>query len=176
MALGLSLCGLTGYLLYLLLRKDDDDEDYSENFDRASKFKILEIAVPKDMVKVVIGRGGKNIKLIQEQSNTRINFKEREGEKPLCVIRGSIEACNIAENLLQEFIKTQPKLESEEMIVPQKCISRVIGRNGDSIREISAVSGAKIDVDNDRSSPMRIIKVTGKWTLYFIQFSNDQSM
>ncbi|RZC39303.1 TUDOR and/or KH 1 domain containing protein [Asbolus verrucosus] len=161
LALGLSVCGISGYLLYLLLKKDDDD-DYTDTFNRASKFKILEVPVPKDMVKILIGRSGKNIKLIQEQSNTRINFKEREGQpEAICVIRGSIEACNIAENLVQEFINNQPVLECEDVFVPQQSIARIIGRDGERIREICCMSGAKVTVDNNRASVSRRVTIKG---------------
>ncbi|EFA09059.1 tudor and KH domain-containing protein homolog [Tribolium castaneum] len=161
LALGLSVCGISGYLLYLLLKKDDDD-DYTDTLSRSSKFKILEVPVHKDMVKVLIGRGGKNIKLIQEQSNTRINFKEREGQQEaICVIRGTIEACNIAENLVQEFVNNQPVLECEDVYVPQGCIARIIGRDGDRIREICCKSGAKVTVDDNRGAVNRRVSIKG---------------
>ncbi|CAH1376311.1 unnamed protein product [Tenebrio molitor] len=161
LALGLSVCGISGYLLYLLLKRDDDD-DYNDTFNRASKFKILEVPVPKDMVKVLIGRSGKNIQLIQEQSNTRITFRECEGQlDTICVIRGTVEGCNIAENLVQEFIINQPVLECEDMFVPQQCVGRIIGRDGDRIREISCMSGAKVTVDNNKTTTSRRVTIKG---------------
>ncbi|XP_044272640.1 tudor and KH domain-containing protein homolog [Tribolium madens] len=161
LALGLSVCGISGYLLYLLLKKDEDD-DYSDTLSRSSKFKILEVPVHKDMVKVLIGRGGKNIKLIQEQSNTRINFKDREGhDETICVIRGTIEACNIAENLVAEFINNQPVLECEDVFVPQGCIARIIGRDGERIRQICCRSGAKVTVDDNRAAATRRVTIKG---------------
>lgn len=73
-----------------------------DTFAKASKFKTHEIKVPKDMLRALIGRNGKCIKQIQEQSNTKINFKEVDGsEDKICVIRGCVEACHIAENLIQ---------------------------------------------------------------------------
>lgn len=144
---GLSICGVSGYLLYLLFRKDDDDIDV---YAQASKFKTLEIKVPKDIVRALIGRNGKNIKLIQEQSNTRINFKDwDEIDNKLCVIRGSIEACNVAENLILDFINNQPVLESEDTWVPAICIGKIIGRCGEKISEIRNLSGAKLIIGDD---------------------------
>lgn len=152
--------------MYLLLKKDEDD-DYSDTLTHSSKYKILELPVPKEMVKVLIGRGGKNIKQIQEQSNTRINFKEREDQPDtICVIRGSIEACNLAENLVQDFVKSQPVLACEDIFVPQQCAARIIGREGERIREICANSGAKVTMDNNRGSGNRRITIKGLWGLY----------
>lgn len=158
--LGLSVCSISGYLLYLALKKDNDD-DYSDTYNTVSKFKVSEVSVPKEMVKVLIGRGGKNIKQIQEQSNTRISFQERENKDTLCVIRGSIEACHMAENLIQEFINNQPVVECEDLFIPQQCVSRIIGRDGERIRDLCARSGAKICVDNDRVSVSRRVTIKG---------------
>ncbi|XP_018576864.1 tudor and KH domain-containing protein homolog isoform X2 [Anoplophora glabripennis] len=150
--IGLSICGLSGYLLYLLFRKEEDD-DIIDVYAQASKFKTLEIKVPKDMVRALIGRNGKNIKLVQEQSNTRINFKDRDGaEDKLCIIRGSIEACNVAENLILDFINNQPVLESEDIWVPVACIGKIIGRCGEKISEIRSLSGAKLVVGDDEQT------------------------
>lgn len=167
MALGLSFCGLSSYLVYLLLKKDDDD-DYNDTINHTSKFNILEIPVQKDMLKVLIGRSGNNIRLIQEQSNTKISFREPEGQKhAICVIRGSIEACNVAENLVQDFVSNQPLVESEDIFVSQQFISRIIGRDGDKIREVSAMSGAKVVVDNNRAAITRRITIKGNFKNLF---------
>ncbi|KAJ8972424.1 hypothetical protein NQ317_012442 [Molorchus minor] len=103
--------------------------------------------VPYKRVSTQTGRNGNNIKLIQEQSNTRINFKDREGsEEKICIIRGSVEACNIAENLIREFITNQPVLESEDMWVP-----------------IGSLSGAKLTI-NDEDKGLSTKRITIKGT------------
>lgn len=119
--------------------------------------------VPKDMVRALIGRNGKNIKLIQEQSNTRINFKDRDGsDDKLCVIRGSIEACNVAENLILDFINNQPVLESEDIWVPVVCIGKIIGRCGEKISDIRSLSGAKLIVgDDEQCLPTKRVIIKG---------------
>ncbi|KAJ8931251.1 hypothetical protein NQ314_015855 [Rhamnusium bicolor] len=161
--LGLTVCGISGYLLYLMFRNDDED-DLIDTYAYVSKYKTLEIKVPKDMVRVLIGRNGKSIKLIQEQSNTRINFKEREGsEERICIIRGSIESCNIAENLIQEFISNQPVLESEDIWIPMGCVGKIIGRCGEKITEIRSLSGAKLTI-NDEEKDFTLKRITIKGT------------
>ncbi|XP_072395955.1 tudor and KH domain-containing protein homolog [Diabrotica undecimpunctata] len=161
--LGLTACGLSGYFLYLLLRKDEDD-DYTDTFAKASKFKTHEIKVPKDVVSSLIGRNGSNIKKIQEQSSTRINFREAQGsDDKICIIRGSVEACHIAENLIQDFITNQPILESHDMWIPFASVGKVIGRNGDKIREIQSLSGAKVTVTDDDKA-LNTKRVTMKGT------------
>ncbi|CAG9812570.1 unnamed protein product [Phaedon cochleariae] len=147
--LGITVFGISGYALYLLFQKDEDDE-YLDTFAQASKFKTLEVRVPKDLVRSLIGRNGKNIKDIQDHSNTRINFRDvDDSEVKICVIRGSTDACHIAENLIQEFINNQPVLESESIWVPFATVGMIIGRSGERICEIRGLSGAKITVNDD---------------------------
>lgn len=142
--LGLSAFGFTSYMLYLLLKKNNEDE-LLDNYVRTSKHKTMEIKIPKDVIRGLIGRNGSNIKQIQEQSNSRINFKDKDGsQEKICIIRGSVDSCNIAYNLIQEFINNQPVLEIEELWVPPACIKRIIGRGGEKINEIQSLSGAKL--------------------------------
>lgn len=60
----------------LLLKKDDEDD--FDGIVRTPNHKIVEIRVPKEMVRLLIGRNGKNIKMIQEKSNTKINFRDSD--------------------------------------------------------------------------------------------------
>lgn len=67
----------------LLLKKDEEDD-----FDctvRTPNQRTLEIKIPKETVRLLIGRNGKNIKNIQERSNTRINFKDVDGLDRVCL-------------------------------------------------------------------------------------------
>ncbi|KAK9737733.1 KH domain [Popillia japonica] len=162
--LGVSLVGVASYLVYLLFKNDDEDDDYLSTLPKTSRFKTIEIRVEKEMVRALIGRNGKTIKQIEEQSNTKINFKSCDSEIPdrLCVIKGSLEGCNIAENLIQEFIASQPVVEVSDMWVMQNFVGKIIGRCGEQIMEISSLSGAKIHfTDDDRSSPKRRLTIKG---------------
>lgn len=160
--LGVSAFGFTSYLLYLLLRRDHEDERL-DSYSRTSNYKTVEVKVPKDVVRSLIGRNGSNIKQLQEQSNTRINFKDCEGTKEkLCIIRGSVESCHIAYNLIQEFINNQPILESEDFWVPVGCVKNIIGRGGEKINEIRSLSGAKLTiVDDERGLTSRRVTIKG---------------
>ncbi|KAL3274310.1 hypothetical protein HHI36_015713 [Cryptolaemus montrouzieri] len=163
-ALGLSLCGLSWYIIYKFLKKDEED-DYEDTIIKASNFKTQEIKVPKDLVREIIGRNGKNIKNVQEISGTKINFRnnDEKGER-ICVIRGSVEACLIAENIIREFIDNQPVIESEELWIPKAAAGKIIGRLGETIAEMQSISGAKISVVTDDGRNMPEVKVAIKGT------------
>lgn len=47
---------------------------------KTSRATVLEMKIPKNNVGVVIGRAGSNIKEIEQKSDTKINFKDEQGE------------------------------------------------------------------------------------------------
>lgn len=148
--IGLTVTGISAaYLLYLLLRKDEDDFSAHMQRVRTSRPIVIEVKIPKDCVGVVIGRGGSSVKDIQEKTDTRIIFKDELGNDQyrICVIQGNREGTQLAESLIHDIILNQPLIESHEMFVPQRACGRIIGRNGDTIRSISRASNAKIIVE-----------------------------
>lgn len=158
-ALGLSVCGISGYLLYLFFKKDDDEYKATQT---KSNYKTLEIPIPNEHVRSLIGRNGDNIKAIQQESHTRISFKDEDDSKlRICVIRGNRDACIHAKSLIKEFITSQPVLIDDEICVPQNIVGKIIGRCGESIREISTRSGAKVNVSNNKAAVNRIILLKG---------------
>jgi len=71
----------------------------------------------------------------------------------------------LAEILIQQTIAQQPRLESLTMSVPSRCVGRIIGRQGDNIRDIQRISGARVDVDRQSDNAMErkvVIKGTSK--------------
>ncbi|XP_076271261.1 tudor and KH domain-containing protein homolog [Rhynchophorus ferrugineus] len=159
--LGLSAFGFTGYMLYQLLKKDEDE--LMDEYINKSNYKSMEVKVPKNVVRGLIGRNGSNIKEFQDLSGTKINFKDREGiEEKICVIKGSVEGCNVAWRLIQDFINNQPIFESEDLWIPTGCVRNVIGRGGEKINEIRSLSGAKLTVvDEDKGLPSKRIIIKG---------------
>mgnify|MGYP005985404031 CR=1 FL=1 len=159
--LGLSVCGISGYLLYLFLKKDEDD-DYSDTINKASNFKMLRVPIPRDMVIPLLGPGGRTLQQMEEQSNTKIIFQDYQDAFGVhCIVRGTIEACHIAENLILEFVRNQPPVVSEDIFIPLPCIEML----RDKITEICSTSGAKVSADSDRSSPLKRLTIKGEWGL-----------
>uniref|UniRef100_A0A1B6LIZ4 Tudor domain-containing protein n=1 Tax=Graphocephala atropunctata TaxID=36148 RepID=A0A1B6LIZ4_9HEMI len=163
--ISLPVLGICATVLYLLLKKEEDDLHETLEDVKTSRMKIIEMKIPKATVGVVIGRGGSNIKEIQQETDTRIHFKDHEDDEEYrtCYIKGTAECVQMAESMLHEFITTQPLIEVHEIWVPQKAIGRIIGRNGENIRSISRASNAKLTVDsissnkNEGSSKTRVV-------------------
>lgn len=69
----------------MLLLKKDDEDDFDGTV-RSRNHKVVEIKVLKEVVRALIGRNGKNIKGIQEQSNTKINFRDFDEVYKVCLV------------------------------------------------------------------------------------------
>ncbi|XP_073991717.1 tudor and KH domain containing protein papi isoform X2 [Rhodnius prolixus] len=127
--------------------------------------RCLEIKIPTNAISLVIGRAGENIKNIQLETNTKINFKTADADQDYrtCRIRGKKEDIELAEHIIQEAIATQANVTTYEMKVPQKSCGRIIGRCGDTIRAISKASKCSISVDrmSDSSSQFRLVTIRG---------------
>lgn len=146
---GLPVLGFCATALYLLHRKDDEDLD--DLGIKTSRVITIETKIPKSSIGVIIGRGGSNIKKIQEECGARVSFKDEVENEDFrtCIIRGSAEATRMAEALIQEIIWNQPVIEVAEMWVPSRACGRIIGRCGETIRNISKASNARISVENN---------------------------
>jgi len=146
--MGLALTGATGVCLYLLLRKEDDWEDEVQG-GVTSRQVAIDVKIPKDSVGIVIGRQGSNIREIQAKTDTRINFKDEleSDEFRVACIRGLPDDAQMAEILIHQTISQQPRLETLTMYVPGRAVGRIIGRGGDSVREIQRVSRCKVDIE-----------------------------
>lgn len=145
----LLLSGVAGTIYYFLTKKDDDEEEELLK-GRANQWTQAEVQVPCDSVGIVIGRHGSNIRLIQERTNTKINFSDEEVDgHRICTIRGSEDNVSLAQKLVIKAVTDQPVIETEEMFVPMSAVGCIIGRNGESIRSMTRSSGAKVTVERD---------------------------
>jgi len=149
--IALSLVGV-GSLAYLLFTKDNEDEVITV---KSSKHLEIEIKVPNDCVPMVIGRQGSKIKELESTCGVKINFNDRtdNAEFRICRVRGPEEAARLAESSIHAVIANQPLIESYDLIVPNHCCGRIIGKNGDTIRNISFSSNAKITVSRGETLP-----------------------
>ena len=152
-SIALGLVGAAAGLYFL--HKDADNYDLEQPGSRikTSKQVNIDVKIPKEFVGVVIGRQGSNIREIQTRTETKIHFRDEleTDSHRVCCVRGLAEDVQMAEILIQQTISQQPRLESLVMTVPSGCCGRIIGRQGDTIRDIQRISGAKVDVERGDS-------------------------
>ncbi|KAJ1822728.1 hypothetical protein LPJ56_003058 [Coemansia sp. RSA 2599] len=165
---------------------------------------MLEFQVPMDMVGLIIGRQGSNLRSIEQRHGVRIQmsqqFDRRDPERKI-TIEGPTQAAENARADIVEFIERhnsskqahgppfrggrmqqpispmQPGFGADRgasggpnsppgmttIMVPNAKVGLIIGRGGESIREIQKVSGARVQVepDNGRGAPERPIQLIG---------------
>ena len=125
-------------------------ERKGKNSLEASKPKetTLLVTIRSDAVGAVIGRGGEVVRRIQDETSTRIEFREDKSKKgdKVATIRGSPDAVLDAEAYIHRIIAKQPVTYHETFFVPHDSVARVIGRNGEVVHGISDSTGTKIDV------------------------------
>ncbi|XP_032230790.1 tudor domain-containing 6-like [Nematostella vectensis] len=146
--------------------EEEDDEEETEQTSVATVFETsLELKVPASVSGVIIGRGGANIKKIQKETGTYINFKDDDEPKEkdfganrtpserTIVIKGEREKARKAELIIKKIVAEQPRQLTEEYLIPQAACGKIIGRGGATIRHLCQVSGARIVVDRSEIRP-----------------------
>jgi len=147
----LPVLGICATVLYLLHKKEEEDLQDTLQDVKTSRIKTIEMKIPINSVGLLIGRGGSNIKELQQKTDTRICFNDRdnnEGDYRTCYVKGTAESAQMAEALIHEFITSQPPIEVHETWIPQKATGRIIGRHGENVRCITRASNAKVIIDS----------------------------
>lgn len=160
----------------------------------------LEIAVPRSMIGVVIGKGGEMIKKIQQESGARIQFRPEDelgGPNRMCNITGSQEQTQAAHNMIQELVDNTAQRQGNiagagsqvwpragvrvdgmfdgrvrfgngfgdetTFSVPAEKCGLIIGKGGETIRDICRQSGAHVELNRDQSanSLERVFRISG---------------
>ncbi|KAJ1669943.1 hypothetical protein GGF38_001872 [Coemansia sp. RSA 25] len=153
---------------------------------------MIEFMVPSPLVGLIIGRAGSNLRSIEQQHGVRIqldpDFDRRDPERKI-TIEGAAQPSEAARQDIMDFIdrhqqqQQQPfrappgdmpaygepaggPLSSSGMttvMVPSSKVGLIIGRGGESIRDIQFSSGARVQVqpDNGRGGLERPVQLIG---------------
>lgn len=125
----------------------------------------LQVMVPDRTVGLIIGRGGETIRDLQERSGCHVNIvgenKSVDGHRPVNLI-GSAASQRIAKDLIFEIVESDQKGISikelrarnddpyskvnDTIMVPGEAVGMIIGKGGETIREMQDRTGCKINV------------------------------
>ncbi|CAM9018747.1 unnamed protein product [Wickerhamomyces anomalus] len=119
------------------------------------------VIVPQKYHGSIIGQGGQYVKRLQDKYNVRINFTQ--GVDDVVIrgpSRGAIKAEEEVKELVDYFIENG---YTKEIKVPTKALSRIIGKNGETMNGIAADAGVEIDVkdNDDKESEFGTVLLTG---------------
>ncbi|SPP79750.1 tudor and KH domain-containing protein homolog [Drosophila guanche] len=168
--LGLGLCSLGGAMLYAYFKNRSDEDDQEERRNQSEleqqqqqqqrpKEIVLKMVVDNDHVPVIMGRGGANIKLIEERTTAKIRLRDKDTQQKFCDISGIPEAVKAARVLLIRDLERAPVVKVE-LQVPQRLVSKLNGRGGEIIQDIGRHSLAKVTIDtNGRNGKAKITLV-----------------
>jgi len=118
------------------------------------------VIVPQKYHGSLIGSGGQYVKRLQDKYNVRILFTNGSDD---VVIRGPSRGAVKAEEEVKELVDYLiANGYTKELEVPTKALSRVIGKNGETMKNIAADSDVEIDVQKaEEGSEISKIVLTG---------------
>ncbi|XP_055964901.1 far upstream element-binding protein 3 isoform X2 [Sorex fumeus] len=136
-----------------------------------------EFKVPDKMVGFIIGRGGEQISRIQAESGCKIQIaSESSGipERP-CVLTGTPESIEQAKRLLGQIVercRNGPGFHSDvdagstvqELLIPASKVGLVIGKGGETIKQLQERTGVKMVMIQDGPLPTgadKPLRITG---------------
>ncbi|XP_030329821.1 tudor and KH domain-containing protein [Strigops habroptila] len=150
-------------VLYILYRRYRESREERQTFVGDEELEV-EMRVPRAVVKSIIGRRGATIKKLRQETGARIDVEgEEEGEEAALLISGSpVQVCQVKAAIHQIVAESTPV--SEQLCVPQRAVSRIIGRGGETVRGICRSSGARVLCEREAGAslcPVRAIQLSG---------------
>lgn len=120
----------------------------------------IEITIPHAVIGLVIGKGGENIKRIQNETGATVrvdpNTIDEKGNK-ICTITGTKQAVDEAHSQVANVIENaatnkRPRMQVEggeqyRMKIPASRTGAIIGKGGETIKQIKQQSGCDIELD-----------------------------
>ncbi|XP_077628677.1 tudor and KH domain-containing protein [Crocuta crocuta] len=160
LGLGIPASAAVAYILYRRYRESREERLTYVGEDDIE----IEMRVPQEAVKLIIGRQGANIKQLRKQTGARIDVDTEDvGDERVLLISGfPVQVCKAKAAIHQILAENTPV--SEQLSVPQRAVGRIIGRGGETIRSICKASGAKITCDKESEGTLllsRLIKISG---------------
>ncbi|XP_049736453.1 tudor and KH domain-containing protein isoform X2 [Elephas maximus indicus] len=161
-ALGLGIPA-SATVVYILYRRYRESREERLTFVGEDDIEV-EMRIPQESVKLIIGRQGANIKQLRKQTGARIDVDTEDvGDERVLLISGfPVQVCKAKAAIHQMLTENTPV--SEQLSVPQRSVGRIIGRGGETIRSICKASGAKITCDKESEGTLllsRLIKISG---------------
>lgn len=130
------------------------------NYSRGASDEKIDIIIPHAVIGLVIGKGGENIKRIQNETGATVrvdpNTVDEKGNK-VCTITGTRQAVEDAHNQVASVIENastnkRPRMAVEgtdqyRMKIPASRTGAIIGKGGETIKSIKQQSGCDIELD-----------------------------
>ncbi|VDK29175.1 unnamed protein product [Gongylonema pulchrum] len=120
-----------------------------------------EIAIPKEHHRVLIGKEGSKLRQLEQETDCRIMVPGRDAPSDIIKIVGPREGIERAVHELQLVSDKQSKLAQEHLMIPRIYYPFIRGPFNETIDELAATTGAKINIPPP-SAASEVIVVTGE--------------
>lgn len=153
-AVGIALCTASVALFYkwYKMRSSTSDEvDGAPNSKMKPKrienhFTKVESTISNDKVPIILGRLGANVKSIEERTNAKIQFREKDEANQICEISGQYEDVMKAADVVKDEL-TRSQSQTEEMIIPTSAHKKICRQSGKVLHDICQRSFTQIHID-----------------------------
>ncbi|KAJ2454339.1 hypothetical protein EV183_001585 [Coemansia sp. RSA 2336] len=137
---------------------------------------LLSFPVPSQLSGLIIGRNGNHLRSLEQRHGVRIQFDntDRRSAERQITIEGPVDSAESARRDILDFVAKQdaPKPARQmapapsgggesSVMVPNGKVGLVIGRGGESIRDIQYSTGANVQVQPDSGQRDREIRLIG---------------
>lgn len=139
-----------------LLNSEDGVGGNMNSMLRSGPRSIGEVIVPRSSVGIIIGKGGETIKRLAQETGAKIQFKPDEdpnAQDRCAVIQGTPEQINRATQMISDLVTRSAQgggaTEVFYMHVPANKTGLVIGKGGDTIKQICGETGAHVELSRE---------------------------
>ena len=134
----------------------------AEPSSKESESKVYVLYIPADCAGLVIGTGGKNIREVEQLTNTSIKLVGNSGlygaKNRKVFVKGSEENCKQALLMIMKRVKKRIDEHiagAKTISIPENRVGKVIGKNGATISAIRAISHAQEVKIEDRTTGLQ---------------------
>ncbi|KAM6434611.1 tudor and KH domain-containing protein isoform 1-T2 [Liasis olivaceus] len=161
-ALGLGIPA-SAAILYILYCRYREDQEERVPFVGEEEIEA-ELKVPKEAVKILIGRHGAKVKQLQKDTHARIdvNLEDSSEERLIRICGLPVQVCKAKAAIHQILADSLPV--TEKIYVPHQVVGRIIGRGGETVKAMCRSTGAKIHCEREGEGALsltRLITLSG---------------
>jgi transcription antitermination factor NusA-like protein len=156
---------ISGNAVDILATKNQIDQLIEKGYSKVTHPDTVDshIIVPASDRKLLFGKGGSNIKAIQNATETRIELPDRSSTSEKVTIVGKKDGVKRCKLLIRELISsgfcevTHPGLMKKEVPFPFDKVALLVGPNGHTIKSIQGNTKTKINTPKQLGMPLIII-------------------
>ncbi|XP_075165976.1 satellite-binding protein 1 Dp1 [Haematobia irritans] len=104
------------------------------------------IAIPKEHHRVILGKAGKRLRDLEQQTATKITIPNQNDDSDIITIAGTKEDIEKAEHEIRQLSNEQYKKSSDRISVPKIYHPFIVGPYNENLNKIIEETGAKVNV------------------------------